>query len=476
MNVEYIILVFAALLLTGVMTAKFSSKLGVPSLVFFVLAGMVMNQFFYFDDAWLTQLIGTLALIIILFEGGLQTKYSSVQSVVKPALSLATLGVLITTVVSGAAAVYILDVSWLEGILFGAIVGSTDAAAVFSVLGGKNIKPRLRSVLEAESGSNDPMAVFLTITVIGLIQAPSFEPFSLLFFFLWQMGAGFAFGLLFGKMSLWLINRINLDSSGLYPVLTIGLAVLAFSLVTVFKASGFLTVYVMAVMLGNKDLTYRHTIVRFNEGFAWLMQIVMFTLLGLLVFPNQLLDVAWQGVLLAFILIFIARPAGVLLSLPGKTFSLNEKLFISWAGLKGAVPIILATYPLVAGIDDSHLIFNAVFFVVLLSALVQGALIGPAASLFKVEGKGKVVQPPHSLELISIGKTNSEIIEVTVSGSSVGKQIQDMDLPDKTLITAVIRGDKLITPYGGTVLLEDDVLYVLTPKMRKDTVKQVFTV
>ncbi|WP_082087836.1 potassium/proton antiporter [Domibacillus indicus] len=476
MNVEYIILLFAALLLTGVMTAKFSSKLGVPSLVFFVLAGMVMNQFYYFDDAWLTQLIGTLALIVILFEGGLQTKAAHIKSVAKPALSLATFGVLITTFVSGAAAVYILNVSWLEGILFGAIVGSTDAAAVFSVLGGKNIKTRLRSVLEAESGTNDPMAVFLTITLIGLIQAPSFEPFSLLFYFIWQMGAGLAFGLLFGKLSLWLINRINLDSSGLYPVLTIALAVFAFSLVTVCKASGFLTVYVMAVMLGNKDVTYRHAIIRFNEGFAWMMQIVMFTLLGMLVFPAQLLDVAWQGVLLAAILIFLARPAGVLLSLPGKTFSFNEKLFISWAGLKGAVPIILATYPLVAGIDDSHLLFNAVFFVVLLSALVQGALIGPAASFFKVEGTGKVIQPPHSLELVSMGKTNSEMIEVVVRGSAAGKKIQDLVLPDKTLITAVIRGDKLITPYGGTVLKEEDVLYVLTPKMRKDSVKQLFTV
>ncbi len=476
MNVEYTILLFAVLLLTGVMTAKFSSKLGVPSLLFFVLAGMVMTHFFYFDDAWLTQLIGTIALIVILFEGGLQTKYSDVKTVMKPALSLATFGVLITTLLSGTAAVYILDVSWLEGILFGAIVGSTDAAAVFSVLGGKNIKPRLRSVLEAESGTNDPMAVFLTITIIGLIQAPSFEPFALLFSFLWQMGAGLAFGLLFGMLSVWFINRINLDSSGLYPVLTIALAVFAFSLVTVCKASGFLTVYVMAVMLGNNDLTYRHAILRFHEGFAWMMQIVMFTLLGMLVFPNQLAGVAWQGVLLAVILIFIARPAGVFLSLPGKTFPVSEKLFISWAGLKGAVPIILATYPLVSGIENSYLLFNAVFFVVLLSALVQGALIGPAASLFKAEGEGKAVQPPHSLELVSMGKTNSEMIELVVSGSASGKEIQQLDLPDKTLVTAVIRGDQLITPYGGTVIEEEDVLYILAPKKQKNTVKRLFTV
>ncbi|MBM7648631.1 cell volume regulation protein A [Bacillus ectoiniformans] len=474
--IENIILLLSVLLMIGVFTAKFSTKLGLPALVLFIAAGMVLSRYIYFDDAWLTQLIGTLALVVILFEGGLQTDFKNVKSVYKPSLALATIGVFVTTIVIGAAAKYLLDISWLEGMLFGAIVGSTDAAAVFSVLGNKNIKRRLTSVLEAESGTNDPMAVFLTITLIQLIQAPTFEPFSLLLHFLWQMGIGLFMGLLMGKFSVWVINKINLDSSGLYPVLSIALAIFAFSTTTIFNASGFLAVYVMAVLIGNAELTYRHSIIGFNEGFAWMMQIVMFILLGLLVFPKDLLVVAWQGIVLAVLLMVVARPVGVFASLVFSRFDVREKLFISWAGLKGAVPIILATYPLVEGLENSQLIFNAVFFVVLTSALVQGAAISPVAQYLKVMGTSKKIQAPHSLELVSMGKTNSEMMELQINEETyvAYKEIQDIELPPHTLITAVIRGSKLITPYGGTVLKPEDVLYILVPKKRKKEIRALF--
>jgi potassium/hydrogen antiporter len=468
-SIENVSFLLALLLLIGVLFAKFSSSLGVPSLILFIAVGMILNTYFFFDNAHITQFIGTIALIIILFEGGLQTKWGSVKSVYKPSLSLATIGVLVTTLSIGVAAKFILDLSWLEGMLFGAIVGSTDAAAVFSVLGNKNIKPKISSTLEAESGSNDPMAIFLTVAFLQLIQFPDLNPLYLFLSFFWQMGMGLVLGIIFGLVSVWIINRINLDSSGLYPVLSVSLAILAYAITSLLDASGLLAVYIMAIILGNRELTYRQSIIRFNEGFAWMLQIVMFILLGLLVFPQHLPGIALQGILLSILLIFVARPLGVYISLAlGKGFNMKEKFFISWAGLKGAVPIVLATFPMVAGIDNSEIIFNVVFFVVLLSALVQGATITPLANYLKLSGKDR---PPlaHTIELVSIGKTNNEMIEVHINDEALitGMAIKDIDLPEKTLISAVIREDDLITPTGDTIIKADDTLYVLASKKQR---------
>ncbi|KKB34224.1 potassium/proton antiporter [Bacillus thermotolerans] len=475
LTIENIVLGLSLLLLIGVLSAKFSARIGLPSLVFFMAVGMVMSHFIFFDNAWLAQLIATFALVIILFEGGLQTEWGSVKTVYKPSLSLATLGVVATTVAVGVAAKFILGLSWAESILVGAIVGSTDAAAVFSVLGSKNIKPKLRTVLEAESASNDPMAIFLTVSLIQVIQSPSFEPFQLIASFFWQMGLGLIFGLLFGRISVWVINKINLDSSGLYPVLSIALAIFTFSIVTMMGASGFLAVYVMALILGNSDLTYRHSILGFSEGLSWMMQILMFMILGLLVFPEDLIDVAWQGIVLAIFLMVIARPFGVFISLLFTKMAVKEKLFISWAGLKGAVPIILGTYPLVEGLENGHIMFNVVFFVVLLSTIIQGTTIAKAAELLGAAGPGKKEQSAYSLELISIGKTNSEMMEIRIlEGSKVAhQQIQSLELPPKTLITAVIRGERLITPEGSTMLEPNDVLYILAKKDKKEELKKI---
>ncbi|MCF6410812.1 potassium/proton antiporter [Pseudalkalibacillus salsuginis] len=473
-SVENTILVVSILLIIGVITAKFSSRLGLPSLVFFIVVGMVLSQYIYYDNAILTQLIGTFALIVILFEGGLQTEWHHIKKVYKPSLSLATIGVLVTTSVTGIAAKYILGVTWFEGFLFGAIVGSTDAAAVFAALGNKDIKRKLTSTLEAESGTNDPMAIFLTVAFLELIQDPETNPFLLMFNFFWQMGIGLLFGFILGKMAVWLINNINLDSSGLYPVLSIAIAVFAFGITTLFEASGFLAVYTMAVFLGNHDITYRHSIVRFNEGFAWMMQILMFILLGMLVFPDQLLKVFWQGILLSSILMIVARPVGVFISLVFTKFNLKEKLFISWAGLKGAVPIVLATYPLVVDIENSGLIFNVVFFVVFTSALIQGATISPLSKYFKFS-KGAKAEIAHSLELVSIGKTKNEMMEIEIEEGALilNHEIKDLPLPENTLITAVIRGESLITPTGNTTLQPRDTLFILVHKAKRGEVKNI---
>lgn len=474
-TIDNTILLFSLLLFIGVFTTKFSSRLGLPSLVFFIAVGMILSKFIYYDNAVITQLFGIMALIVILFEGGLQTKWQNVRGVLAPSLSLATLGVVLTTLVIGACAKYILDVTWLEGMLFGSIVGSTDAAAVFAVLGEKNIKQKLTSTLEVESGSNDPMAVFLTVSVIQLIQSPNASMFTMILSFFWQMGLGLAMGLLLGKIAVWCINKINLDSSGLYPVLAMAFAIFTYSSTSLLKGSGLLAVYVMAMWVGNADLTYRHSIFRFNEGFAWMMQILMFILLGLLVFPADLIHIIWQGMALSILLMFVARPIGVFLSTMFMKFNVKEKLLISWAGLRGAVPIVLATYPLIAGIEDGHLFFNVVFFVVLTSALIQGATISPLANLLGLsEGKKTIV--PLALELVSMGKTNHEIVEIQVSENSAadGQELRQLKMPQDSLVNAIIRDQKMITPRGHTRLQAGDTLYVLARKGQTDEIKALF--
>ncbi|MFD2043629.1 potassium/proton antiporter [Ornithinibacillus salinisoli] len=476
MDITIVTLLFllAIMLLTGVLATKFSTRLGLPALVLFLLGGMLLNNVFYFDNVELTQIIGIMALIIILFDGGTQTKWNHIRPIIGAASLLATIGVLFTSVLTGLAAMYILDFSLLEGMLFGAIVGSTDAAAVFSVLGNKNFNKRLTATLEAESGSNDPMAVFLTVALIELIQIPDSSIWMAIGSFFIQMGVGLLLGLLLGKATVFIINHIKLDTSGLYPVLAMGAAVFTYAITDAIGGSGLLAVYVMALFVGNSDLTYRFTIIRFNEGFAWMMQIVMFTLLGFLVFPSELLDVFWQGILLAIILMFIARPFAIFISMLFMKYSNKEKVFISWAGLKGAVPIVLATYPVIAGVENSNLIFNAVFFVVLFSALVQGSSLSWLASKLGLTISEEDAASP-SLELIHLGTNESEIMKLTLTkkNAAVGISLTDLKLPDDTLIIGITRGKKLITPTGNSVIKHGDTLFVLSDKEHREEAKKV---
>ncbi|MEK5143213.1 potassium/proton antiporter [Paenibacillus jamilae] len=473
--INLIVLLLSSLLLVGVLTTKFSSRFGMPALVLFIAVGMVLSQFIYFDNAFITQLVGILALIVILFEGGMQTKFADVKPVIRPALSLSTFGVIITTVVIGVCAKFILGVSWMESMLFGAIVGSTDAAAVFSVLGGKNIKKRITSTLEAESGSNDPMAVFLTVTLIELIHHPEQSIWIHILLFLWEMGFGLVVGFVLGRIGVYAINKMNFDSSGLYPVMALAFAVLTYAAASLLEASGLLAVYVMAIVLGNSDLTYKRSIIHFNNGFAWMVQIMMFVLLGLLVFPDQLLGIAWQSLALSFILMLVARPIGVFLSLLFSRYSVREKTLLSWAGLRGAVPIVLATYPLLDEMDVGPLFFNVVFFVVLTSAIIQGTTISWLAVKLGLMDPNET-SSPSLLELVSLGKTTSEInhIQVQKGMSIAGKAIQDIQLPEDILFTAIIRNEQIIAPRGTTVIEPGDTLYVLSPKLKRQQMKELF--
>ncbi|WP_202077384.1 potassium/proton antiporter [Caldalkalibacillus salinus] len=481
LHTDYFIFLTAILLLAGVMATKFSARVGVPTLVVFIAVGMIFGSegmgLIDFSSAGFAQLLGILALIVILFEGGLQTKLSHVKQVATSSLTLATLGVLLTTIVVGVAAKYILQVGWLEGLLFGAIVGSTDAAAVFAVISGKNIKQRLQSTLEAESGTNDPMAVFLTLSFIELIGLDKPYFWFMVPAFIWQMGVALVIGYLLGRFAVWAMSRINLDSSGLYPIFGLGFAVLGYSVTALIQASGLLAVYTLAIVMGNATIPYRHSILRFNEGFAWMMQILMFIVLGLLVMPSQLVtNVVLQGVLLSIVLMFVARPLGVYTSLLLSKYKFKDKLFISWAGLRGAVPIVLATYPMIAGLDYSQMFFNVVFFVVLTSALIQGSTIGALADKLKLTEEERTV-PTHSLELISIGQTNTEMVEFFIDEQAkvVGQTLQDIPLPKDVLISAVIRDNQLITPNGDTILQGNDILFILIPKRKIEEVKTILT-
>ncbi|KGX93984.1 potassium transporter CPA [Pontibacillus halophilus JSM 076056 = DSM 19796] len=470
----------ALLLISSVLVTKFSSRLGVPSLVLFIIVGMVVGSdglnFIYFDNAGMAQLVGTFALIVILFEGGLETKWDTIRPVVRPALSLATVGVVITSGIVGVASKFIFDVTWLEGFLFGSIVGSTDAAAVFAVLKGKNVHSRLEATLEAESGSNDPMAVFLTLAFIQLINSPGQGVLAIIGSFFWQMGFGLVVGLLIGKIGSMAINRINLDSGGLYPIFALSFALLTYGVSSLTQASGLLAVYVAALVIGNSELTYRHSILRFNEGFTWMMQILMFVILGLLVFPSQLFqwDIIIEGLLISIVLILVARPIAVYLSLMGGPFGQKERLFLSWAGLRGAVPIVLAIYPSLAELENSQLFFNVVFFVVLTSTLIQGSTITPLARKLKLVSDD-VLNPIHSLELISIGKTNVEMIEYTVTDNNTIKEqtLEELHFPDGVLVNAIIRDGDILTPYGQTSILPGDTLYIMVPKKNKRQLQKI---
>lgn len=480
LSTDSFILLLAFLFIVGVLTTRFSTRLGVPSLIFFIMVGMIMGSdvlgIVYFDNAAMTQMIGVIALVIILFEGGLQTNWKDVRPVIVPSLSLATLGVLITSGIVAIAAKWILGLDWLEAILFGAIVGSTDAAAVFAVLKGHNVSPKLGSTLEAESGSNDPMAVFLTVAMIELITLPDASILKLIGDFFLQMGLGLILGIIFGRIAVKALNSINLDSSGLYPVFATAFALLTYGLTAFLNGSGLLAVYVAAIIIGNAEIAYRHSIFRFSEGFAWMMQILMFIILGLLVFPTELfsLDILIQGLLISVILMLVARPVAVFISTIKMNYSQKERIFLSWAGLKGAVPIILATFPLLAGIENSHKMFNVVFFVVLTSALIQGATIPKLADKLGLNGPKKTT-PMQSLELVSLGKADAEMIEYEMESDSaiIGKTLMDIPFPEGTLVNAIIRDGKLTAPTGNTAILAGDFLYILSARKNKPQLKKL---
>jgi potassium/hydrogen antiporter len=392
-STETLLLICAVLLLLSVLATKLGGRVGVPGLLLFLGIGMLAGSDgpggIWFDNYGLAQFVGTLALVFILYTGGLQTHWPTVRPILGAGLSLATLGVLLTMLFTGAFAYWLLEFSWLEALLLGAVVSSTDASAVFSVLREQKVRLRgwIRPLLEFESGTNDPMAVFLTIGLTGLITQPQLSGWSIIPLFIQQMALGLLLGYGLGRGAVWLFRHLRLSFDGLYAVLSITVMLLVFALTAVLGGSGFLAVYVAGMVLGNSQFEQKQAIISFQEGITWLMEIGMFLTLGLLVFPLQLVTVAAPAISIALFLMLVARPLSVFMSLPISTIAVREKAFVSWVGLRGAVPIVLATFPLLAGVNAAQQIFNVTFFVVLISVLVQGTTLSWAARLLGVEAE-----------------------------------------------------------------------------------------
>lgn len=468
---EYLLFGTSVLLLLSVIASKISSRLGVPTLLLFLVVGMLAGSEgpggIHFDDPRLVQSVGVAALAFILFAGGMDTNWRSIRPVLWQGASLSTLGVLITAVLVGLFARIVLDFSWLTGLLLGAIVSSTDAAAVFAVLRSRKVslKGTLKPLLELESGSNDPMAVFLTTGFIMLVINQNAEVADLVPLLIWQMAVGAALGYAIGKTSVALINRLRLEYDGLYSVLTLTLVLFNYGLTTLLAGNGFLSVYVAGLVMGNSAFLRKKSLMHFHDGLAWLMQIAMFLILGLQVYPSHLAPVIPAGLLTAAVLMLVARPVAVFVSLLFARLSIRRKTLVSWVGLRGAVPIILATFPLLAGIPEAHTIFNIVFFIVLTSSLLQGSTISLVARWLRLDAPAPArLRPPFEFEAGEGVK--GEMVEIEIPGHSiaVSRQLVDLGLPSGVLVVFIERNGEFLVPGGGTVLQAGDRLHLLAEK------------
>ncbi len=399
-SIAVIFIVFSTLVILSIYTIKLSNRFGIPSLVLFLAIGMLAGSDglggISFDNPLLVRSLGITALVLILFSGGLDTEWSAIRPIVWQGVSLSTIGVLITALLIGMFVAWVQGFSFLEGLLLGAIVSSTDAAAVFMVLRARRTKipRRLIQLLEFESGSNDPMAVVLTIALIRLLMEPSTSFGELVLFFVMQMGVGTAIGIAMGEIMRRSFNALDLELEGIYPVLSVALALLTYGLTDYLDGSGFLAVYLAGLVMARKPFTHQQSVLRFHDGLAWLMQVTMFLALGLQVFPSRLVPIAWVGLLVSLFLIFIARPVSVHAALAFSAVSLREQTLVAWAGLRGAVPIILATFPLVAGIEKADVIFHLVFFIALTSVVMQGTAIPLLTRILKIGSPQPNLQSP----------------------------------------------------------------------------------
>lgn len=455
----------AVLLLLCVLASKVTGKLGIPTLVVFLAVGIGAGSEglgkIDFDDAQATQSLGIVALAYILFSGGLDTRWSLIRPVLKAGIALSTLGVLSTCALTGSFIHFLLGFPLTESFLIGAIISSTDAGAVFTVLRSRNVhlKKNLKSLLELESGSNDPVAVFLTIGILEIIQNHGFTLVDMVPMLFLQLSIGLLAGYLAGHALVWLFNHIKLHFEGLYTVTSLAVVLLIYSATHSLKGNGFLAVYVAGVVLGNQSFVLKKSLGLLHDGVSWLMQCAMFLTLGLLIYPSQVIEVAKPGMMIAGFIILVARPVSVFISLLFSSFNVNEKALVSWVGLRGSVPVVMATYPLVAGLDKNYLIFNIVFFVCVSSLVIQGTSIPVVARLLRVEGENHPVKsysstPGHLTDIVTI--------DVPADSTAIDRTIVELKLPpQRALIVAIERNEEVIIPRGSTTIQSGDKISVM---------------
>lgn len=460
----------ALLLVIAIVSSAISSRFGAPLVLVFIAIGMLAGEEgpggIQFDDFELSYVIGTLALAVIIFDGGLRTRRDSFRVALWPAASLATVGVVLTAALVGVFAARMLDLGWVEGLLLGSIVASTDAAAVFALLrhAGLTLKERVAATLEIESASNDPMAIFLTVVLLELIMAKQEGGLQagVLLALVKQFGIGALLGVGGGRLLAWVINRLNLHS-GLYPLLAAAGGILVFAATQQLGGSGFLAIFLAGLVLGNMEVQAGQDIQRVHDGLAWLSQIVMFVILGLLVTPSRLLEVAVPALAIVAFLILVARPLAVVLSLAPFRFPLREQAFIGWVGLRGAVPVVLALFPFMYGAEDARLYFDVAFFIVLVSLFLQGWTIAPAARLFGVEVPPST-EPAHRVTLDMPGHYEHEILSYEVpAGSFAGEhRLGEIELPGTARIIAVMRDGAPQALDPGFALQPGDYVHLLS--------------
>jgi len=452
-----------------------AGRLRVPGLLLFLAIGMAAGSdglgIIHFDDYELARDIGIVALVVILYEGGLTTDVEQLRPVAVTAFSLAVLGTLLTAVITGFAAAALFDLPPLEGMLLGSIVASTDVAAIFALMRGSALKPRLARLLEGEAGSNDPVAILLVIGLVQWLENPDYDAADMVVLFAKQVGIGALVGLALGPAAVQILRRVELPTVGLYPVASLTICVLAYGVADVLGGSGFLAIYITALIVGNAPIPARRTIVAFHEGVAWVAQLGMFLALGLLVFPAQFGGVVLEGVLLALVLTFVARPVASLAATAFSELTREERVVLAWAGLRGAVPIVLATFPVIAGIPDSLEFFNIVFFAVVLSLLLQGPTFEPLARRLGLTTTEPALPEPIA-EVGAIRRLGAMVVEFPIGPDHAanGALVRDLDLPREAVVNVIVRDGEAIPPRGSTRLRAGDHLHLL---VRREVAREV---
>ncbi len=473
-----LILVAGALLAAGIVGALLADRIRIPGLLLFLGLGMLAGSEgiggIEFDDVELARTLGTIALVLILFEGGLTAGWSEIRPVLGTAASMATIGTAVTACTAGLAAHWIFGIDVLEGMIVGAAIAATDSAAIFAVLRRSTLKKRLARSLEGESGMNDPVALLLVIGFIEWIQEPGFGLADMAGLLALKLAIGAAIGLALGRLATDALDRARLPTDGIYPVATIAIAGLAFGLAEVAHGSGFLAVYLTALALGSARIPARRTIVAFHEGVGWVAQIGLFIMLGLLVFPSSLGDVAWESLGLSAVLILLARPLAAFLATAFSPLDVRERAMLGWAGLRGATPIWLATFPVVAGVGSGEQLFAIVFFVVVSSTLVQGASFEPLASRLGLTTTEPAL-PRRLLESGRIRRMGGDVVSYRLreGAAAAGHLVRELGLPREALVNVIVRDGHAIPPRGSTELREGDELHVLVRGELREEVEEL---